>query len=621
MFGIHRTTAALFGRRTARDPANNRPAHHRTRRAWRIEQLEGRTLLSTYQVLYGSGSGANTLPWAIDHANKPGDDTIDIQVKGTITLKSALADLSDTNHLTEIKGLGASVLTVARSGDSGTPEFRIFTIDAGVKATLDGLTISRGYVEDVGGGIYNSGTLTVSHCTLENNTAYGGGIDNVGMLTVSDSIIRDNHLSAPWSTEGGGIRNDKGGDAEVVSCTIVGNAANYGGGIMNRGTLTVETSTINGNIAYYSGGAINADGATTIISCTIEGNTAEGYEGGGIQNFRDTGGTAGPLSIVSSTIAGNSAGNNGGGIMTREPIALTNTIVAGNFASGIAWDTDGIGEVVQPSSTNNLIGVDTGLSGISNGTNGNLVGTAANPIDPRLGPLQDNGGPTMTMALLPGSPARDAGNNSLIPPNVQYDQRGPGFQRIVNATGKAIAIVDIGAFEWQPYVSSFAAYWGNRTAPLKLAADGLHVLPAGRKTDLPWPGIKQLAISLSTAETLTPNDVTVSSTSGTDYGPVTLSGSGTSYTIKLHQLISQADRVTIQLNLGGLVTPAFELDVLPGDVNDDGIVNAQDMVLIRNAIKETGDPLMIGWADIDGDGSVGLADYLAARKKLGSRLP
>jgi hypothetical protein len=63
------------------------------------------------------------------------------------------------------------------------------------------------------------------------------------------------------------------------------------------------------------------------------------------------------------------------------------------------------------------------------------------------------------------------------------------------------------------------------------------------------------------------------------------------------------------------------LDVLPGDVNDDGIVNAQDMVLIRNASLKTGDPLMIGWADIDGDGRVVLSDYLAARKKLGSRLP
>jgi hypothetical protein len=237
-----------------------------------------------------------------------------------------------------------------------------------------------------------------------------------------------------------------------------------------------------------------------------------------------------------------------------------------------------------------------------------------------LGPLQNNGGPTMTMALLPGSPAIDAGSNDLIPAGVQYDQRGPGFQRIVNATGKPTAIVDIGAFEWQPYVASFVASWGNRTAPLRLAADGLRLLPVGRTTDLPWLGIKQLTITLSTAEPLTGADVAVSSTKGINYG-ATLSGSGTDYTITLAAPITQADRLTIQIKLAGMVAPTFELDVLPGDVNDDGIVNAQDMVLIRNAIQKVGDPLMIGWADIDGDGSVVRTDYLAARKKLGSRLP
>jgi hypothetical protein len=55
-----------------------------------------------------------------------------------------------------------------------------------------------------------------------------------------------------------------------------------------------------------------------------------------------------------------------------------------------------------------------------------LVGTAANPIDAKLGPLQDNGGLTPTMALLPGSPG-------------EWDQRGPGYPRLVNGA------TDIGA--------------------------------------------------------------------------------------------------------------------------------------------------------------------------------
>src|SRR5260370_19849276 len=80
------------------------------------------------------------------------------------------------------------------------------------------------------------------------------------------------------------------------------------------------------------------------------------------------------------------------------------------------------------------------MTGLSNGVNGNLVGSAGNPIDPLLGPLDDNGGPTLTHALMPGSPAIDAGNNAYA---TDWDQRGEGFPRIVND------IIDIGAFEYQ----------------------------------------------------------------------------------------------------------------------------------------------------------------------------
>jgi hypothetical protein len=85
----------------------------------------------------------------------------------------------------------------------------------------------------------------------------------------------------------------------------------------------------------------------------------------------------------------------------------------------------------------NLIGIGNGGSGYDPT---DLVGSADFPIDPKLGPLQDNGGPTQTMALLPGSPAIDAGDNTDAP---LFDQRGPGFPRIVNG------IIDIGAFEVQ----------------------------------------------------------------------------------------------------------------------------------------------------------------------------
>ncbi len=106
-----------------------------------------------------------------------------------------------------------------------------------------------------------------------------------------------------------------------------------------------------------------------------------------------------------------------------------------------------------------------------------------------------------------------------------------------------------------------------------------------------------------------------------NYGPVTVSGSGTSYTITLARSIDAADRLTITIVNPGISLFNRRLDVLPGDVNDDGVVNAQDMVLIRNAIQKPADPLMIGWFDVNGSGKVDTLDYSVARKKLGSHLP
>ena len=86
----------------------------------------------------------------------------------------------------------------------------------------------------------------------------------------------------------------------------------------------------------------------------------------------------------------------------------------------------------------NLIGDSTGGSGYVDGTNGDLVGTTGNPLDAKLNPLSDNGGPTQTHALLPGSPAIDLGNNTDA---LATDQRGQ--PRVVGER------CDIGAYELQ----------------------------------------------------------------------------------------------------------------------------------------------------------------------------
>ena len=294
---------------------------------------------------------------------------------------------------------------------------------------------------------------------------------------------------------------------------------------------------------------------------------------------------------------------------------LDNTIVALN-TSGSGATPDDIAGTVSLASAYNLIGTG-GSGGLSNGVNGNQVGVA----DPGLGPLAYYGGPTQTIALLPGSPAIDAGSNALaVDPStgqpLTTDQRGPGFVRIYNGT------VDIGAYEYLPAASdAVSVEWGSQSAALQTAADGLRLLPQGRTTDLPWLGIQQLQIVLGQVQALTAADVTVSSAIGVNYGPVTVSGSGTSYTITLAQPINAADRVTITIVNPGVSMFNRRLDVLPGDFNDDGVVNSQDMVGIRNEMLSLMGAMPTIFGDINGDGVVKINNYNAVRARIGTTLP
>src|SRR5262249_52070792 len=108
-------------------------------------------------------------------------------------------------------------------------------------------------------------------------------------------------------------------------------------------------------------------------------------------------------------------------------LTARNTIIAGNTAPTAPDLSGSLG-----SQGHNLIGNTEGGSGFHE--------TDLLNVNPLLGPLQDNGGPTLTHALLPGSPAIDGGDPTDAP---EWDQRGEGFYRVV---GKNI---DIGAYEDQ----------------------------------------------------------------------------------------------------------------------------------------------------------------------------
>jgi hypothetical protein len=170
-------------------------------------------------------------------------------------------------------------------------------------------------------------------------------------------------------------------------------------------------------------------------------------------------------------------------------------------------------------------------------------------------------------------------------------------------------------------VTAVSADWGtNGSVALQTASDGLRLLSAGRNIDLPWYGINRLQITLSQPETLSPGDVSVTGIAVANYGPVTISGSGTNYTITFAQAITTADRVTVTIGNAGLTTFTRRLDVLPGDVNDDGVVNSQDLVLVRNDFATSG-ALYNVVDDIDGDGVIDISDYNLVGRFVGKKLP
>ncbi|HET6977403.1 MAG TPA: Ig-like domain-containing protein [Pyrinomonadaceae bacterium] len=254
--------------------------------------------------------------------------------------------------------------------------------------------------------------------------------------------------------------------ASLIGLTISGgNSTNDGGAIINDGALTIVNSTLSGNTTASDGGAISttATGTSlTLINTTISGNTAGGSGGGVIV-------LGGTMTSINCTITNNVADSDnnalgdGGGIRAHAgTTTLKNTIVAGNFNEDGASDAaDDISGTIDAASSCNLIGTG-GAGGLTNGVNNNQVGVA----NAGLGPLGDNGGTTNAHALLPASPAVEAGSNANLPADtfdldgdtnvsetLPLDQRGPGFPRVADSQdANIVQIVDIGAYELHPSI-------------------------------------------------------------------------------------------------------------------------------------------------------------------------
>jgi parallel beta-helix repeat protein len=346
----------------------------------------GSTLLAT-QVTSLNDSGPGTLRDAISTA-APGD-TITFALGGTIILRSALVI---TKNLTLIGPASPLIL-------NGNNVDRVFDIAAIIQVGISHLTITGGQSgSGFGGGIFNMGTLTLNDCEVNSNP--GGGLYNGGISILNRCELASN--SDGTGSYGGGILND--GTLIINNCALFHNSAiDRGGGICNRGTLTLNNTTVWQNTAEAEGGGIYNSGGLSVVNCTISENTSFARAAGGLYQSDATGSTA-----------------------------IRNTIIARNGAAVAPVDVYGHVDSLG----HNLISSFVESSG--------WVVSDLQGSNPLLGPLQDNGGGTPTLALLPGSPAIDAGDDAVLasPYNLTTDQRGRR-----RSSG---AHVDIGALEVGP---------------------------------------------------------------------------------------------------------------------------------------------------------------------------
>lgn len=289
---------------------------------------------------------------------------------------------------------GEALLTVDGTGGAS----RVFSVEAGTRARLLRLTITGGGGGGVdGGGIKNEGTLAVERSRVVGNYGDldGGGIDNRGVLVLTSSSVSANTVGYPsGGGRGAGIYNGPAATLTLDASTVSGNLTydppdppeelaapkshppSFGGGVYNEGTMMLINSTVSGN---EGGGVYNLYEATATLShCTVDGIWA-----------------AGTLTVTSSLIS----------------IGCSGTVTNSSYSIESPGDTCGFDESSDQ----------------------------VNVADLKLGPLRDNGGPTETHALLPGSVAID-----VIPVEaceVIEDQRGEPRPE----TGGTLC--DVGAFE------------------------------------------------------------------------------------------------------------------------------------------------------------------------------
>jgi hypothetical protein len=414
-------------------------------------------------------------------------------------------------------------------------------------------------------------TVTNSNLSDNHNDAFGGALLLYGpsVVNISRSTLARNVASAA-----GAVLNS-GGIVTLSAATVADNttfgtsqAVGTGNAIVQAyneaGSMTILDSTITGNANTSSPGRFEAIGnyvaslsPVSYNSLTLKNTTVAGNAGSGVYN-------SGSLSILSSTIANN--GEYGVGGTNAQPVVLANSILAGNSRNSPGAYPD----FYFPNGSDGLT-----LQG-ANLVQSGLVWPSVINADPLLGPLQDNGGPTRTMALLPGSPAINLAQP--VSGAVTTDQRG-----IARPQGSA---PDLGAYERQATNATLTSmsyeYETRQAITFNFNADA--------------------SVTFSRTS-LTLKNLTTGQTIGRSVGTFRFNSTGTQATLVLTNLVPNGDyRVT-----SGTATP-LDCFVLAGDANHDRVVNFDDYVRIDLGFDNHRTGYSNG--DFNYDGVINFDDYV-----------
>jgi CSLREA domain-containing protein len=427
--------------------------------------IDGGDIDRVFHTVMGPGLTLNGV--TVQNGDAQGSNGGGISSGGQVTLNNSTLTSNEGDQGAGIEAPNILLNASHVDGNTGTDQGGgLWWCCSAAAFTITDSTVDNNFADDQGGGVFQccgDFTLNITNSSVSGNEAtdQGGGVffccgDTDTNITITGSTI-DNNTAAD---QGGGFFYCCGGEGsdtiDLVNSSFSGNdAASDGGGIFvcctaSGGTTTTITgSTIANNTTTGGGegGGIYVDGDASITNSTIHNNTASD-DGGGIMCGEAN------LSLTNVTITDNTTQvfDSGGGVNCSEFEAL-NTIIAGNVdTGGVAPDCIG----TLNSLGNNLIQDVTGCT-IAGDTAGNITG-----VDPALGDLADNGGPTLTRAVNPGTPAYNTGRNAGCPAT---DQRG--VARPQEGT------CEIGAYEFQVITPSPSPAPGTPTqAPAALPPTG-----------------------------------------------------------------------------------------------------------------------------------------------------